>query len=218
MNDKWEELWETYSATNSGESIFSDSFKDLFQRLVAFNPEDRPTLEEIKNHKWMNGPTATAEEIKEEFTRRKKVKIGKLQKSEIASGATTEASMNSETKEEVKVNQPEQSPKKAPTKDNKRYTCFFKVNDPEELVTVVVEFAKTNNFAFLKHEEYYRVDLKVKESSQKVHIVANILKKADGDSRCIQLLKLNGNQDLFINTYSLLKKFLSKSKNLTISE
>jgi serine/threonine protein kinase len=217
ISGNWEELWETYNATSSGESIFSDSFKDLFQRLVAFNPEERPTLEQIKNHEWMNGATATAEEIVEEFTRRKKVKIGKNTKSEVASGATTDASMTSETKE-TKASNHESSPKKVCAKDNKRYTCFFKVNDPEELVSVVVNFAKANNFSFLKHEEYYRVDLKIKENSERVHIVVNILKKADGDSRCIQLLKSSGSQDLFKNTYSLLKRFLSKSKTLTISE
>ena len=192
-----------------------DSFKDLFQRMVAFNPEDRPTLEEIKNHEWMNGPTPTIDQIKEEFSSRKSVVEKKLNKSEVTSGETAETSINSETKEENKNNTSDKSHKNSIPKDNKRYTAFFNVDDPEDLVNVVLNFAKAYNLPFFKHEEYYRVELKIKHNSERVNIVANILKKAEDNSRCIQLLKSNGSQDLFINTYSLLKKFISKSKNLT---
>ena len=31
----------------------SENFKDLFLKLVAYNPDERPTMKEIKNHEWM---------------------------------------------------------------------------------------------------------------------------------------------------------------------
>ena len=31
----------------------SNSFKELFLRMVAYNPNERPTIEEILNSEWM---------------------------------------------------------------------------------------------------------------------------------------------------------------------
>jgi len=36
-----------------GENL-SDEFKDLFIKMVNYNPEKRPTVEEIKKHTWFN--------------------------------------------------------------------------------------------------------------------------------------------------------------------
>lgn len=32
----------------------SVEFKDLFIKMTSYNPEDRPTIDEIINHPWMN--------------------------------------------------------------------------------------------------------------------------------------------------------------------
>ena len=37
----------------SGIDGFSPEFKNLFFKMVAFNPKERPTIEEILNHEWM---------------------------------------------------------------------------------------------------------------------------------------------------------------------
>lgn len=41
---------------------FSPEFKDLFFKMVAFNPNERPTIEEILNHDWMKDITKLNEE------------------------------------------------------------------------------------------------------------------------------------------------------------
>jgi len=40
--------------------------------MLAFDPKDRLTLEEVLEHPWMQGKMATQEEISEEFAIRKK--------------------------------------------------------------------------------------------------------------------------------------------------
>ena len=32
----------------------SDEFKDLMLKMFAYNPNDRPTISELKSHPWMN--------------------------------------------------------------------------------------------------------------------------------------------------------------------
>lgn len=46
-------------------NYFSDSFKDLFSRMVAFNPNERPTLVEIAGHPWVKNDVCTQNEIRE---------------------------------------------------------------------------------------------------------------------------------------------------------
>lgn len=209
MSESWDELWAMYATSNTSDVPFSDSFKDLFQRLVAYNPEDRPTIDEIKAHEWVNGPTATIEQIAEEFVQRKKVRDNKLVSNQSTLTETKPSTVNADPKEESKV-KPQKPQEKVNTKDSKRYTNFYRVSDPEELVNAVVEFAKAKDISFEKSDEYYRVELHIEESGQDAHVTANILKKPDDDSRCIQLLKIKGSTLAFANLYSALKVYLSK--------
>lgn len=41
----------------------SEEFKDLIKRILCKNPQQRLTISEIINHPWINGPTATSEEV-----------------------------------------------------------------------------------------------------------------------------------------------------------
>lgn len=44
-------------------SFFDEDFKMLFNNMVKLNPEDRLSIQEIKNSKWYNGPTYTEQEV-----------------------------------------------------------------------------------------------------------------------------------------------------------
>ncbi len=61
-------------------NFYSEEFRDLMNAMFAFNPEDRPSIQDIKGHKWFNGETVDIESIKEEFNKRKQVIEEKLQK------------------------------------------------------------------------------------------------------------------------------------------
>ena len=45
--------------------IFPEKFKGLFQSMIAINPKERLTIEEILAHEWFEGQTSTIEEVKE---------------------------------------------------------------------------------------------------------------------------------------------------------
>jgi len=51
-SDKSKEFWDNYF--NKREK-FSDDFKDLFQKMISLIPENRPAIDEILAHPWMNG-------------------------------------------------------------------------------------------------------------------------------------------------------------------
>ena len=66
--DKYWELLERYFNIKN----LSPNFKNLFLKMVAYNPEERPTIEEIRNDKFMSDITNASEE-KLSFLRKKMI-------------------------------------------------------------------------------------------------------------------------------------------------
>jgi len=40
-------------------------------RMMTLNPAQRPTIQEIMQHPWMQGPVPSADDVKQDFTQRK---------------------------------------------------------------------------------------------------------------------------------------------------
>lgn len=49
----------------------SDELKDLLQGMMQLNPHARDSLEEVMAHPWVQGDTASQEEIRAELSMRK---------------------------------------------------------------------------------------------------------------------------------------------------
>ena len=64
-------FWQAHAEAESGQDIYTDEFKDLFQRMMTLNPAQRPTIQEIMQHPWMQGPVPSADDVKQDFTQRK---------------------------------------------------------------------------------------------------------------------------------------------------
>ena len=50
IKEQYDEFWKSL---NCNENI-SHNFKDLFERMICFDPKERLSLNEIKNHSWIN--------------------------------------------------------------------------------------------------------------------------------------------------------------------
>lgn len=67
-------FWQAHAEANdNGEDIYSAEFKDLFQRMMALDPSERITVDQIFEHAWMNGPMTSYGDIKKDFDTRKAV-------------------------------------------------------------------------------------------------------------------------------------------------
>lgn len=67
---RYDLFWQAH-ARRRPNGFFPASFRDLFQRMTAFNPSDRPSIREIATHPWVTSSICTHGEIIEEFTERK---------------------------------------------------------------------------------------------------------------------------------------------------
>jgi len=67
--------------------FFTDSFKDLINKMLALKPEDRLSIESIKNHEWYKGDVLLLNDLHEDFTQRKRT-IEAKKEQERANGST----------------------------------------------------------------------------------------------------------------------------------
>lgn len=66
---KWADFWNTHSRLCGSERVFSENFKDLFSKMISVNRAERLTLQQIRAHKWFNGPLPTPEELDRFFNK-----------------------------------------------------------------------------------------------------------------------------------------------------
>lgn len=178
----WERFWDIHSDLK-----LSSEFMDLITRMLQPNPNDRLNIKEIKEHPWYKGSVPSMEEIKQEFTKRKEgiEKKTRNQKSKAKSSTATKVSDSS-----------------------KKMTKFFNVDDGDELLDRVVEYAKANGHKYEKSKEYFRLQVIVEKDNEEVCIMFSVLKKPDTSKRCLELKRLDGSQELFEETYQKISKAL----------
>ena len=64
-------FWDAHAEAEGGEDIYSDEFKDLFEKMMSFDPNLRPNLQEVLSHPWMMGDLPTCDEINDQFQKRR---------------------------------------------------------------------------------------------------------------------------------------------------
>jgi len=62
-------FWEVHAKHKNNLEFFSEEFKSLVSSMLAEEPEKRPSLEEIIESKWYQGPSYDEEEYKVEMTK-----------------------------------------------------------------------------------------------------------------------------------------------------
>lgn len=189
-DQQWDKFWDVHS-----DMEISDSFIDLFSKMISLDPKDRLTLNEIKEHEWYNGPVPTSEQILAEFTKKHKVVKRKLKERENKAPKKKTPAKNAAPVEEKK--------RKIPIK----YTKFYKIADADELIAAVVDCSKHNKIAYHKSKEFFRVELKIQESESETAILVNVLKKPENEMRCLEFVMVSGDRSTFESIFTKFKHF-----------
>lgn len=63
VNRNWERFWRFHSCGNVSKG--SQGFKDLIQKMLAYDPSERLSMDEIRNHPWVLEEKASQERCKE---------------------------------------------------------------------------------------------------------------------------------------------------------
>jgi serine/threonine protein kinase len=199
IQERWDRFWEIYNDEN-----FSESFKDMFSKMVSPNPDERLTLEEVKAHEWFNGPTMTHDEILEEFFLRQ----SKLIKNrELKSKKQKKEKFDDDDEETDATPSGNKHKKKKNKPMYKKYTKFFEVSDGDDLINAIVDVANKKGYGIDKSPDYFRVTLDAKNDKYEVSMTINVLKSPEEEKRCLEFLLNQGDKALFREIYGTCKKY-----------
>ena len=68
-----EKFWASHAEAEDGADIYTQEFKDLFEKMLSFDADLRPNYDEIMCHPWMMGEVPSEQEIAQEFAQRRMV-------------------------------------------------------------------------------------------------------------------------------------------------
>ena len=132
---KWDQFWDVHA-----DLILSESFIDLFSKMVSPDPKNRLSIAEIKAHEWYTGSVPAPKEIIKDFIKRQK--IVKRKRMDKASKS------------------PEK--KKKPAVDPKKSKIPVEHKKPFNIIDTVIECAKQKVPTCEKYKERLRAELNFK--------------------------------------------------------
>lgn len=192
----------------------SKDFKDLFNKMVVVNGNDRLKIKKIKNHPWFKKNVPTHQEIFEIFSYRKLVLDGELQSDEIPSESggskpsAPQISDREDTSGETKEITDPDSIKNMP----KKYTPYYNCKDGDLLMKQVITFAKQNKYSNKICDEYLRVIFQIKKDEVLTIIQVNVLRIPKHQKRCIECICVEGDENTFADAFESLDLHVFKNR------
>lgn len=179
---------EKFWTAHSGENL-SPEFKDLFSRMVAYDPTKRLTIDQIKGHKWYNGRYFSPEDIKLRFKKRKNMIHDHCHSS--TSSLVEGIWANLHRCKSTQLSKP-----------SAKRTKFYQVSSGDELVNTVIEFARVKGYTYNKSRNLYQVELKKNSTDEDTWVKVNIISKCSRKTRCLQFVKVRGTKPSFNSIFA----------------
>lgn len=80
-NGEFDKFWRIHEVKKGDGLYLKAELKEFINSLLAKSPEDRPTIQKIKENAWYNGRVADAKDLKQEFDQYQNY-IGKINEKE----------------------------------------------------------------------------------------------------------------------------------------
>lgn len=219
-------FWKVHTKRKEGGlDYFSEEFRDLVASMLAYNPHERPSLAEIKEHPWYKGPVPTKDEITEEFNERSRM-LAAANNQEDQAIPDHSAGAGVWQPHVVQRSVPKGEESKAIDLERvladyvpelKRYTEFYSTSSADDLFRTLAtygeDYAETHTF----DDEEYRASFKMKAKAGETPVEFSVsVLKVDDDKKCIEVVKDNGDKFEFYEVYTNLKKFFGGHANATL--
>lgn len=70
IGKKFDYFWYVHTKSKGNTSFFPAEFKDLINKMLAYEPAERPSVEAIVAHPWVAGPVPTDQAVEDEMKKR----------------------------------------------------------------------------------------------------------------------------------------------------
>lgn len=220
--NRYDMFWKIQQKALGTEAAVSESFKDLINFMLAFDPIERPSLAEIRQHEWMKGPVATKDQVLEEFKKRKEI-IDEEALANTASKPDIDPNEDFSTSHTVHRGiddgEGDDEEKILNTMgefipDWAKFTSFFSTSDPEELLIVLLTFWSNLTNDYSVNKGAYQVTAKHLDEDLTVWFSGSILKVPGQEKYCVEVLHESGNRFLFNKIFKKLKGYFGGHVNV----
>jgi len=206
INGKIDEFWELHhSKFSSPRSKNYEIFKDLFIKMITPDPEDRLTIEEIKQHEWFTACRIEEKDLEASMKLRWKVAVKIWEETD---ENDTEKSLFHHLKipndDEVQVF-PQRSLKRG--LQMKKYSECFRFITCEDLLSAIISFAKMQGKSYEEDSKMSTIIFESNIDDVNVSIKANVVNNPSTHLQCIQWTKLKGDKTPFMKVFSLLCQY-----------
>lgn len=202
LDGKWKKFWKFYR-----NELLTEEFKDLFEKMASPDPTKRLTINQIKKHPWYNGPIASKSDVKREFKNRQTeltmIRIRSREKTRFDESETTAASSQ-------KMSETQNKPKR-------KITQFFDIDDPEELLSAVIEVSNQRGYKVKKSDAFFNAMITVndcddylshsepKSKNGEVIVTVSVLKHPKKNARALEFLLNIGDRAKFRSVFKTFK-------------
>lgn len=214
MGNREDLFWATHSK-NKPPGYYSESFKDLLRWMFSYNPMERPSIAEIKEHEWFKGPVPKHEQIREAFELRKSL----LEKENYNPEAQTPTGSPDPSIYGVGPHRSHDKDEKTEryavpyVPEYKRYTQFFSTVEPEKLMNTLALFAE-KKCKEAKFDKYEYSATMTTDGDHEVTFRVNILQVEEkGTKHCVEVVKEVGDRFTFDEVYRNLRDFFGGNAN-----
>lgn len=187
-NENYEKYW---SKLAGKVPEVSAEFQDLFTKLIAYKPNSRPSIQDLRDHKWVKAEILSTSEVETELKARTKLI---LQKKEIE-----------------RKKQEEEQEKAANGQPNTKFNIYKGEGDKVDLQE------QDTNLEFIEIRDYSEEDtinpytLYLKKENNPAQIFDDLYKKLSQDQNRYSLIKCDKKYKLTINIQSNLTSQLEES-------
>ena len=213
VNKRFDHFWRFHTKGKpTGAAFFSDAFKDLMQKMFAYEPAERLTTNELKLHPWYNGEIPSKVEVLQELKKRKDINDEESErerklKSDRKKGMTKRRGMGEEDEEEVQDSMELSKMIDMYSKGLGKQTEFFLPENPDEIMMLIEDYCINNG-----EDEEVKCEIDDKKYKAKiiygktnVELGVKIMRVSDEDYFCVECTRRGGDLIEFFNVYQELK-------------
>lgn len=239
---RFDVFWNAHEKNKPKKPFYSESFKDLIQRMLALDPKDRLSADDVLAHPWLSGPTNELSGIREEFFKRKNLvdqslkaqkeqrekekQMQKMKQAQVAGGAFTgfrpyrdgeiEKDLEGQLKD-LKVPFDSDLMRELAKYEGVTLNPATEVMTVLEPLTLLKQVAVLANSVFTDYtisENAYKIKGKINSDKGALEMAINIT-KVDDETNCVEFTKKKGDAMDFYSTIE--EKFIKPIQELTAS-
>lgn len=198
-------FWQLHSR-NKPPNFFSEDFKNLISNMLAANPANRLTLQQIQEHPWFNGPTASPQEISQDIgARQERIRqaaeaararrnnaggargVGRLFQGDMSGSITTSMSFSVSQEQPIVVD-----PLPQLNINMLKYNQYLTGLTPNEIMAIVSHYLSTREAKVNVNEAGNQVEAEVVTETSSAKIKVKVWATGD-DLYTVGFQKLEGN-------------------------